>query len=149
MNHRILAPAAIVAIAGWFSPLAAMAQNQSTLAVVVNKDVPVEKVDAGQATQLFLRQVTTWPDGVRVQPVDLTQGNPLRAEFYSRITGRSPGQLRAYWARQAFTGMGVPLREVATVEDVSRFIRSTPGAIGYVERRNTDTGLKIVLEAAP
>lgn len=147
MNHRILASAAIVAIAGWFSASAAMAQ--STLAVVVNKDVPIEKVDAGQATQLFLRQVTTWSDGVRVQPVDLTQGNPLRAEFYSRITGRSPGQLRAYWARQAFTGMGVPLREVATVEDVSRFIRSTPGAIGYVERRNIDTGLKIVLEAAP
>ena len=147
MNHRILASAAIVAIAGWFSVSAAMAQ--STLAVVVNKDVPIEKVDAGQATQLFLRQVTTWSDGVRVQPVDLTQGNPLRAEFYSRITGRSPGQLRAYWARQAFTGMGVPLREVATVEDVSRFILSTPGAIGYVERRNIDTGLKIVLEAAP
>jgi len=147
MNHRILAFAAIVAIAGWFSVSVAMAQ--STLAVVVNKDVPIEKVDAGQATQLFLRQVTTWSDGVRVQPVDLTQGNPLRAEFYSRITGRSPGQLRAYWARQAFTGMGVPLREVATVEDVSRFIRSTPGAIGYVERRNIDTGLKIVLEAAP
>ena len=147
MNHRILAPAAIVAIAVWFSVSVAMAQ--STVAVVVNKDVPIEKVDAGQATQLFLRQVTTWSDGVRVQPVDLTQGNPLRAEFYSRITGRSPGQLRAYWARQAFTGMGVPLREVATVEDVSRFIRSTPGAIGYVERRNIDTGLKIVLEAAP
>ena len=147
MNHRILAPAAIVAIAGWFSVSVALAQ--STVAVVVNKDVPIEKVDAGQATQLFLRQVTTWSDGVRVQPVDLTQGNPLRAEFYSRITGRSPGQLRAYWARQAFTGMGVPLREVATVEDVSRFIRSTPGAIGYVERRNIDTGLKIVLEAAP
>ena len=147
MNHRILATAAIVAIAGWFSVSVAMAQ--STVAVVVNKDVPIEKVDAGQATQLFLRQVTTWSDGVRVQPVDLTQGNPLRAEFYSRITGRSPGQLRAYWARQAFTGMGVPLREVATVEDVSRFIRSTPGAIGYVERRNIDTGLKIVLEAAP
>ena len=147
MNHRILAFAAIVAIAGWFSVSVAMAQ--STLAVVVNKDVPIETVDAGQATQLFLRQVTTWSDGVRVQPVDLTQGNPLRAEFYSRITGRSPGQLRAYWARQAFTGMGVPLREVATVEDVSRFILSTPGAIGYVERRNIDTGLKIVLEAAP
>ena len=147
MNHRILAPAAIVAIAGWFSASAATAQ--STVAVVANKAVPVEKVDAGQATQLFLRQVTTWPNGVRVQPIDLPQSNPLRAEFYSRITGRSPGQLRAYWARQAFTGMGVPLREVATVEDVSQFIRSTPGSIGYVERRNTDAGLKIVLEPAP
>ena len=147
MKYRNLASAAIVAIAGWFSLSAAMAQP--SVAVVVNKDVPVEKVDAGQATQLFLRQVTTWPDGVRVQPIDLPQSNPLRGEFYSRITGRSPGQLRAYWARQAFTGMGVPLREVATVEEVNRFVRGTPGAIGYVERRNTDAGLKIVLEPAP
>jgi len=147
MKHRILAPATILAVVGWFSASAAMAQ--SSLAVVANKAVPVEKIDAGQATQLFLRQVTTWPDGVRVQPIDLPQSNPLRAEFYSSITGRSPGQLRAYWARQAFTGMGVPLREVATVEDVNRFIRSTPGSIGYVERRNADAGLKIVLEPAP
>ena len=146
MKHRNLAPAAIVAIAVWFSAPVAVAQPSA--AVVVNKDVPVEKVDAGQATQLFLRQVTTWPDGVRVQPVDLPQSNPLRAEFYSRVTGRSPGQLRAYWARQAFTGMGVPLREVATVEEVNRFVRITPGAIGYVERGNTEAGLKIVLEPA-
>ena len=146
MKYRTLAPATIVVIAGWFSAPAAMAQ--SAVAVVVNKNVPVEKIDPGQATQLFLRQVTTWPDGVRVQPIDLPPSNPLRAEFYGSITGRSPGQLRAYWARQAFTGMGVPLHEVATVEDVNRFIRSTPGSIGYVERRNTDAGVKIVLEPA-
>ena len=146
MKHHHLASAVVVVIAVWFGAPAAMAQP--SVAVVVNKDVQVDKVDPGQATQLFLRQVTTWPDGVRVQPVDLPQSNPLRAEFYSRVTGRSPGQLRAYWARQAFTGMGVPLREVATVEDVNRFVRSTPGAIGYVERRSTDVGLKIVLEPA-
>ena len=40
------------------------------------------------------------------------------------------------------------LKEVATVEEVNRFIRSTPGSIGYVERRNTDASLKIVLEPA-
>lgn len=142
MKHRILA---LAAFAGWLAWSGAMAQ--SGLVVVANKGVPVEKIDATQATQIFLRQITTWPDGARVQPVDLAEGNPLRAEFYSRITGRSPGQLRAYWARQAFTGMGLPPREVATVEDVSRFVRATPGAIGYVDRRSADGEVKIVLEA--
>jgi ABC-type phosphate transport system substrate-binding protein len=142
MKHRILA---LVAIAGALAVSGVMAQ--SSLVVIANKAVPVDKIDAGQATQMFLRQITTWPGGTRVEPVDLAEGNPLRAEFYSRVTGRSPGQLRAYWARQAFTGMGLPPRELATAEDVSRFVRTTPGAIGYVDRRNAEGDLKIVLEA--
>lgn len=134
----------LAAVAG--SLLSPVVFAQSTLVVVVNRSVPVERLDAAQATQIFLRQVTTWPDGTRVQPVDLAEGSPLRAEFYSRVTGRSPGQLRAYWARLAFTGMGLPPREVATVEEVRRFVRSTPGAIGYVDRSDNDPELKSVLE---
>ncbi|MCA3227390.1 MAG: phosphate ABC transporter substrate-binding protein [Burkholderiales bacterium] len=147
MMRRSLILASVAAFAGWLPSPAAFAQ--SSLVVVVNRSVPVERLDSSQATQIFLRQVTTWPDGSRVQPVDLAEGSPLRTEFYSRVTGRSPGQLRAYWARLAFTGMGLPPREVATVEEVRRFVRSTPGAIGYVDRRENDPELKVVLELTP
>lgn len=128
------------------SPATPPSASPSSLVVVVNKDVPVERIDPGQATQIFLRQVNNWPDGGRIQPIDLAEGNPLRAEFYSKVTGRSPGQLRAYWARQAFTGMGLPPRELATAADVSKAVQTTPGAIGYVDRRNAETGVKIVLD---
>jgi ABC-type phosphate transport system substrate-binding protein len=123
-----------------------VALAQSALVVIANKSVPVDKIDAGQATQIFLKQVNTWPDGRQIQPIDLQEGSPLRAEFYGRIAGRSPGQLRAYWARQAFTGMGFPPREVATAEDVSQAVQSTPGGIGYVDRKNADEATKIVLD---
>ena len=122
------------------------APAQTSLVVIANKSVPVDKIDPGQATQIFLKQVITWPDGGQITPIDIQEGSPLRAEFYSRITGRSPGQLRAYWARQAFTGMGFPPREVATAEDVSKAVQSTPGGIGYVDRKNTDDATKIVLD---
>lgn len=121
---------------------------QTALVVIVNKAVPVEKLDAGQATQIFLKQVSQWPDGRPIQPIDIQEGSALRAEFYSRVTGRSPGQLRAYWARQAFTGMGLPPREVATAEDVNKAVQSTPGAIGYVDRKDVvDGAAKVVLDA--
>jgi ABC-type phosphate transport system substrate-binding protein len=126
--------------------LSAQAFAQSSLVVIANKSVPVEKIDAGQATQIFLKQINTWPDGGPIQPVDIKEGSPLRAEFYSKVTGRSPGQLRAYWARQAFTGMGFPPREVATAEDVSKAVQAMPGAIGYIDRKNSDGATKVVLD---
>jgi ABC-type phosphate transport system substrate-binding protein len=147
LHHRARRAALVTGLAALLgTSLAGGAHAQSALVVIAHKAVPVERVDAGQVTQIFLRQIATWPDGSRIQPLDLAESSPLRAEFYSRITGRSPGQLRAYWARQAFTGMGLPPREVATPEEVSRLVQSTPGAIGYVERRNADAGVKIVLD---
>jgi len=73
------------------------AQAQTQVVVIANRQASVDKVDADQATQIFLKQVQTWPDGKTIQPIDIQEGSPLRAEFYSKITGRSLGQLRSYW----------------------------------------------------
>lgn len=129
--------------------LAGAVHAQGSVVVVVNRDTPVDKLSADQTTQLFLKQVQTWPDGKPVQPIDIREGAPLRAEFYSKVTGRSPGQLRAYWARQSFTGMGFPPKQVESAEDVSKLVQATPGAIGYVGKKQVPPTLKVVLDPAP
>jgi ABC-type phosphate transport system substrate-binding protein len=126
--------------------VAGSACAEGQIVVITNRDSSVEKIDADQATQIFLKQVQTWPDGKAIQPIDLKEGSPLRTEFYSKVTGRSTGQLRAYWARQAFTGMGFPPRQVQTSEEVAKIVQATPGAIGYVGRKQADTNVKIVLD---
>lgn len=131
-----------------FLLLGAPAMAQHVPVVIANKSVSIERIDAGQATQIFLRQLQKWPDGVPIEPVDIKEGSPLRAEFYARVTGRTPGQLRAYWARQAFTGMGFPPREVATAEDVARAVRAQPGGIGYIDRKDVDDSTKVLLDTA-
>lgn len=132
---------------GFAVTLIGSAHAQSQVVVIANRDAPVEKVEPGQATQIFLKQVQTWPNGVTIQPIDLKEGSPLRAEFYSKITGRSVGQLRAYWARQAFTGMGFPPKQMASSEDVTKLVQSTPGAIGYVSRQQAGGLVKILLDS--
>lgn len=126
--------------------MASGALAQNSLVVIANNTVTVDKIDASQATQIFLKQIQTWPDGKTIQPIDIKEGSPLRAEFYSKITGRSPGQMRAYWARQAFTGMGFAPKEFATADDVSKAVQATPGAIGYIDKKNATGTAKIVLE---
>lgn len=134
-------------IAGCLLACAVHAETQTV--VVTNRNAPVDKINTDQASQIFLKQVQTWPDGQPIQPVDIREGSPLRAEFYSKITGRSPSQLRAYWARQAFTGMGLPPRQAESAEEVAKIVQSTPGAIGYVTKKQVDTSLKVVLEPSP
>lgn len=126
------------------APLSALAQN--AVVIIANRAVPVEKLDPNQATQIFLKQMQTWPDGKPIQPIDIKEGSPLRMEFYTKVTGRSAGQLRAYWARQAFTGMGFPPREVATAADVNKVVQATPGAVGYIDKKNAESGVKVVLD---
>ena len=126
------------------APLSVSAQN--TVVVIGNRAIPVDKIDASQTTQIFLKQVQTWSNGKPIQPIDIKEGSPLRMEFYTKITGRSPGQLRAYWARQSFTGMGFPPRDVATAADVSKVVQATPGAIGYIDKRSADESIKILLD---
>ena len=141
IRQRVLALAGLLLLGG-----APVAFAQGAPVVIANKSVPVDRIDAGQATQIFLKQIHTWPDGVAIEPVDIKEGSPLRIEFYAKVTGRTPGQLRAYWARQAFTGMGFPPREVATAEDVARAVQAQPGGVGYVDRKDADGSTKVLLD---
>ena len=125
--------------------LGGAAHAQDSMVIIANKSVAVDKLDSQRATQIFLKQIQTWPDGKPITPVDLREGTPLRAEFYAKVTGRSPGQVRAYWARQEFTGMGYPPRQVGSVADVTRFVQATPGAVGYVNRKPADNSVKPLL----
>lgn len=132
---------ALLAFACMNAPVA-----HAQVVVIANRQAPVDKVEPDQATQIFLKQIQNWPDGKPIQAVDIKEGSPLRAEFYSQITGRSLGQLRAYWARQAFTGMGFPPRQMASSEDVVKLVQNTPGAVGYVSRKEVDAQVKVLLD---
>lgn len=123
------------------------ATAQDQVVIITNRHTTVDKVEPDQATQIFLKQIQTWPDGKAITPIDLKEGSPLRAEFYSKITGRSTGQLRAYWARQAFTGMGFPPKQMASSEDVAKYVQNTPGAVGYVSKQQADAQVKVLLES--
>lgn len=114
--------------------------------VIAHRSAPVDKLSADQTTQIFMKQVQNWPDGQAIHPIDLKEGSPQRAEFYAKVTGRSPGQLRAYWARQTFTGMGFPPKQASSTDEAVKLVQSTPGAVGYVNRKQVDTSVKVVLD---
>ena len=98
------------------------------LIVVGHADVP--PLDEATLQRIYLGKVVE-VDGRPVIPVNLQRGNSLRRAFMERFLNQDDEKFIAYWTVRRYIGQGTPPREFASAEDQMRFVRETPGAIGY------------------
>ena len=113
--------------------------------VVVNPKNPVTSLTARQVAQIYLGRVGSFPAGGRATPIDLPEGTALRDEFYARVAEKNPDQVKAYWAKQLFSGNGTPPREAPGVAEVKRTVAADATAIGYIDRASLDASVKEIL----
>jgi len=120
----------LAAFAALLTPPAAA--QQGGYVVIVNEANDVAALRADEVSKIFLRKAHRWPNGNDVIPVDLPESAPAREAFSAAVHGKSVGAVRAYWQQQIFSGRAVPPTEKGSDDQVVSFVRSTPGAIGYV-----------------
>lgn len=132
-------------IATAMAALAVAATAHAELVVVVNPRNPVASMTADQVAQLYLGRVESFPGGGNASPIDTREGSALRDEFYGKVAEKNPGQVKAYWAKQMFSGKGQPPREVASAADVKKAVAADPAAIGYIDKSALDGTVKSVL----
>jgi ABC-type phosphate transport system substrate-binding protein len=125
--------------------LAPNAASAAELAVIVSARSNISMLSADQVAEIFLFQTNRFPNGSEVVPIDQDLGSPLRDEFYSKVTNRTPALVKAHWARLIFTGRGQPPAEVDGNAAMRRMIAENPGMIGYVERTALDPSVRAVL----
>ena len=126
-------------------PARAGAAPAAELAVIVSARSNISMLSADQVAEIFLFQTNRFPNGSEVVPIDQDLGSPLRDEFYSKVTHRTPALVKAHWARLIFTGRGQPPAEVDGNAAMRRMIAENPGMIGYVERTALDPSVRAVL----
>ena len=83
-------------------------------------------------------------EGKAVQPVNLKPGNATRASFLRAVLQQSDDDYVAYWIVRRAIGKGTPPPEVGTAQAMLDFVRSTPGAIGYVDANQLVPGVKVL-----
>lgn len=115
------------------------------LVVIVNPKNASASLTPQQVAQIFLGRSGSFPSGGAATPLDLKDGTALRDEFYTKVAEKSPGQVKAYWAKQMFSGNGSPPRELATPAEVKRAVAADPTAIGYIDRASLDGTVKEIL----
>lgn len=128
-NCRLLSLIATIGVLS--SPLAAHAQE---FTVIVNASNPVSTMPKDDVAKLFLKKTVSWQSGRPVAPVELPTTAKAREAFAREVLNKSIAQVKSYWQQQIFSGRDVPPPEKQSENDVVAYVRSNPGAIGYVSK---------------
>lgn len=109
------------------------------IVVIVNPKNPATRMFGAQAGQFFLGQSTMFT------PVEHNDSTPLRAEFYQKVLGKEPSQVKANWSKLVFTGKGTAPKEFGSSADVKKAVAADLSAIGYIEKSAVDDSVKVIL----
>ncbi|MFO1384942.1 MAG: phosphate ABC transporter substrate-binding protein [Chitinivorax sp.] len=139
MKTQTILLAACAALQLGFSALA----SAEPLAIIVSSKNANASLSNDQAEKVFLGKLDAFPDGSTAVPLDLPKG-PVREEFYLKVTGKNPSQVKAYWAKQVFTGSGQPPKEVESSTDLVDLIAKNPNLVGYVEKSKVNSSVKVL-----
>jgi ABC-type phosphate transport system substrate-binding protein len=123
---------AIVFLAACAALLTPPAAAQQGYVVIVNDANGVSSVSATELSRMFMKKQNRWASGHDVVPVDLPESAAAREAFSAQVHGKPVSAVHAFWQQQIFSGRAVPPAEKGSDDQVVAFVRSTPGAIGYV-----------------
>jgi ABC-type phosphate transport system substrate-binding protein len=112
---------------------------------VVSSTSPITNLTTAQVADIFLGKVSRFPNGALATPIDQAQGSQIREEFYASYTGKSSAQIISYWAKIIFTGRGQPPKAAASTTEVRKLLAANPQAIGYIERREVDSAVRVLV----
>jgi hypothetical protein len=107
------------------------------IVVVVSDRSPVHSMTRSEVRQLFLNNQNGQTFAVECVP------NTLHEQFYSEIAGKTASQLRAYRARQIFSGRGKPPRHIKR-DELATYLETHPDAVTYVEDDNLPSTFRVV-----
>lgn len=143
---RTMGLALLACCVGLASPALAV-PGEGAIAVIVapGHDKGIKK---DQLPLIYKRKKLFWPDGDRIQPVNLPAANALRRTFSQVVLGASLEELEKYWNDMYFHGISPPF-VLSSEEAVLRFVTETPDAVGYVSFCNVAGRAKVVLVITP
>lgn len=123
----------IVTLAALAIAVAVLPRNASAqdFQVVVNASSSVSELTSDQVSKLF-RKKERRLGGESAIPVDLNKNLPIRETFSRAVHGSSVNDIESYWMQQVFSGKDEPPDQMGTEAELLEFVRSNPGAIGYV-----------------
>ena len=124
--------------------LAALPALAADFQLVANNGVSTSSLTKSAASAIFLKKTLKWDDGTPIVVADQNDKSPVRDAFTTFVHGKSVAAIKSFWQQQIFSGRDVPPVEQASDAAVLAFVRSTPGAVGYISAKTPATGVKVL-----
>lgn len=113
--------------------------------VIISHPANTNSITAEELQRLYTGKSSSFANGDSVLPLNLSDGNALRASFDEKALGRSSSQIKAYWSKLVFTGKGTPPKEVENEAEMLKLVSSNPNILGYVSSGADTSGVKVLL----
>jgi len=115
------------------------------LAIIVNRENPVENLSMAELRTVFLGERSHWPNGRRITIVMMEPGQSEREAVVRDICRMSESDLRRRYLQGLLTGeVLVSPKTLSSPVGVLKFVFNVPGAIGYVRPEDLDDSVKVV-----
>ncbi len=106
--------------------------------MIVHPGVAVQTLTVNEARSIFGMRQLVWPGGAPVRVFVLPEQHSLHANFCREVLNIYPYQLKLSWNRLVYSGTGQAPTEVATEQEMLARVATTPGAVGYVNKVNSN-----------
>jgi ABC-type phosphate transport system substrate-binding protein len=133
-----------VLMAGVLAVSGVVSGQESGYKVIGHPSTTPDSVSKRDLTKVFLKIRTKWQNGQAAEPVDMKRSSAVRARFSEGVLAKSIAQVESHWQAQVFTGNGTPPKVLESDAAVLEFVRSKPGAVGYVSAGATTDGVKVL-----
>jgi ABC-type phosphate transport system substrate-binding protein len=107
--------------------------------VVVIGNLAAAPMSKDEVTQFFLGKSQA------MKPVDRSSSDPIKAQFYQKLSGQDLSQVKATWSRLVFTGKASAPKELPDAAAVKKAVAADPKAIGYIDKSEVDSTVKVIL----
>ncbi|HWA26276.1 MAG TPA: hypothetical protein VG734_11475 [Lacunisphaera sp.] len=112
-------------------------------ALIGNKNVAGEKLDAATLKAVFLGKKVAWDSAGRVT-LAVLKGGPVAEDFLKSAVEMNASAFNNHWRRLAMTGGGTAPKSFEKEEDLRKFVAETPGAIGFVDSVSADASVAVL-----
>jgi ABC-type phosphate transport system substrate-binding protein len=117
----------------------------SGFVIVVNQANPLDRLDRGELSKLFLKRTPAWPNGRPAAPCDLSSSSPARKAFSQEVLGKPVWVVVAFWQQEIASGRSQPPPACSSEPAALQAVRDDPGAVAYVaEGTALGPGLKVL-----
>jgi ABC-type phosphate transport system substrate-binding protein len=141
VHSRLTRAWLLFALLGLGAPRAAHSQ----IAVIVNSANSLEELSLDKLRRLFLGQAKTFPTGAHAR----LGAHVASAEAFDRAALElQPEIVRSRWMAMIFRGEATAIpTEIASPDDVKKFVRDHPDAIAFLPLAHVDGTVKVLAVA--
>jgi ABC-type phosphate transport system substrate-binding protein len=113
--------------------------------VVVIGDARLARLDPLTLEKVYTGRIIE-VDGIPVTAVNANSGSTIRNRFLQVYLNQDEDKYTAHWTVRRYIGKGTPPRELSSSAEVINFVKSTPGAIGYIDEAEVPPGVNVLLK---